>query len=104
MRIISGEYGGRRFNPPSNMPYTRPTTDVAKEGLFNVIQNNLDIAELKTLDLFGGTGSISYELASRGAKELTIVEKDNQMFDFIKKTAAGLKRPRGTCIKFFIHP
>ena len=91
MRIISGEYGGRRFNPPSNMPYTRPTTDVAKEGLFNVIQNNLDIAELKTLDLFGGTGSISYELASRGAKELTIVEKDNQMFDFIKKTAAGLK-------------
>lgn len=91
MRIISGEYGGRRFNPPSNMPYTRPTTDVAKEGLFNVIQNNLEIAELKTLDLFGGTGSISYELASRGAKELTIVEKDNQMFDFIKKTAAGLK-------------
>ena len=91
MRIISGEYGGRRFNPPNNMPYTRPTTDVAKEGLFNVIQNNLEFDELKTLDLFGGTGSISYELASRGAKELTIVEKDNQLYDFIKKTAAGLK-------------
>ena len=45
MRIISGEYGGRRFNPPNNMPYTRPTTDVAKEGLFNVIQNNLEFDE-----------------------------------------------------------
>ena len=91
MRIISGEYGGRRFNPPNNMPYTRPTTDVAKEGLFNIIQNSLDIEELKTLDLFGGTGSISYELASRGATDLTIVEKDSQMYEFIKKTAASLR-------------
>lgn len=72
------------------MPYTRPTTDIAKEGLFNILQNNLDFEGLKTLDLFGGTGSISYELASRGAKDLTIVEKDNQMFAFIKKTAADL--------------
>ncbi|MDB5278618.1 MAG: methyltransferase protein [Ferruginibacter sp.] len=72
------------------MPYTRPTTDIAKEGLFNIIQNNLDIDGLKTLDLFGGTGSISYELASRGAADLTIVEKDNNMFDFIKKTSASL--------------
>src|SRR6266496_6372190 len=86
MRIIGGEYGGRRFNPPNKMPYTRPTTDIAKEGLFNIIQNNLDISSLKTLDLFGGTGSISYELASRGAKELTIVEKDAAMYEFIKKT------------------
>ncbi len=68
------------------MPHTRPTTDIAKEGLFNVLQNNLDIASLKTLDLFGGTGCISYELASRGAADLTIVEKDNAMYDFIKKT------------------
>jgi 16S rRNA (guanine966-N2)-methyltransferase len=91
MRIIGGEHGRRRINPPANMPHTRPTTDVAKEGLFNVIENNLDITELKTLDLFGGTGSISYELASRGAKELTIVEKDSKMYEFIKKTAAELK-------------
>ena len=91
MRIISGSLGGRRINPPSNMPYTRPTTDIAKEGLFNILQNNLDFEELKTLDLFGGTGSISYELASRGVPDLTIVEKDNQMFSFIKKTAADLK-------------
>ena len=87
MRIISGLHGGRKINPPGNMPYTRPTTDIAKEGLFNIIQNNLEIESLKTLDLFGGTGSISYELASRGAADLTIVEKDNSMYDFIKKTA-----------------
>ena len=91
MRIIGGEHGRRRINPPANMPHTRPTTDVAKEGLFNVISNNLDIEELKTLDLFGGTGSISYELASRGANELTIVEKDVKMYEFIKKTSTELK-------------
>ena len=90
MRIISGEYGGRRINPPTKMPYTRPTTDIAKEGLFNVLQHHLNFPELITLDLFGGTGCISYELASRGAKELTIVEKDTAMCEFIKKTAAGL--------------
>lgn len=72
------------------MPYTRPTTDIAKEGLFNIIQNNIEIEDLKVLDLFGGTGSISYELASRGAANITIVEKDIQMYDFIKKTAAEL--------------
>ncbi len=91
MRIISGSLGGRRIQPPTNMPHTRPTTDIAKEGLFNIIHNNLDIESLKTLDLFGGTGCISYELASRGATDLTIVEKDPKMYDFIKNTAATLK-------------
>ncbi|AHF14653.1 RsmD family RNA methyltransferase [Niabella soli] len=91
MRIIAGSLGGRKINPPSKMPYTRPTTDVAKEGLFNVLQHRIDFEGMKTLDIFGGTGSISYELASRGAGDLTIVEKDNQMFDFIKKTATALK-------------
>ncbi len=67
------------------MPHTRPTTDIAKEGLFNILQNQLDFEELKTLDLFGGTGCITYELASRGAPDLTIVEKDTKMYDFIKK-------------------
>jgi len=90
MRIISGIHGGRRITPPGQMPHTRPTTDIAKEGLFNVIQNNIDIEGLKTLDLFGGTGCISYELASRGATDLTIIEKDPKMYDFIKKTAAML--------------
>src|SRR5438045_9394777 len=90
MRIISGTHGGRKINPPANMPYTRPTTDIAKEGLFNILENNLDISSLKTLDIFGGTGSISYELASRGATDLTIVEKDPAMYEFIKKNAATL--------------
>jgi len=91
MRIISGNLGGRRITPPVNMPHTRPTTDIAKEGLFNIIQNNLDITALKTLDLFGGTGCISYELASRGAADLTIVEKDAKMYEFIKSTSSMLK-------------
>ena len=90
MRIISGTHGGRKINPPAKMPFTRPTTDIAKEGLFNIIQNNLDIESLHVLDLFGGTGSISYELASRGAAEITIVEKDPVMSEFIRKTAADL--------------
>jgi 16S rRNA (guanine(966)-N(2))-methyltransferase RsmD len=84
MRIISGKWGGRRINPPVKMPYTRPTTDIAKEGLFNILQNRIDFTDIKTLDLFGGTGCISYELASRGASDLTIVEKDATMQAFIK--------------------
>lgn len=72
------------------MPHTRPTTDIAKEGIFNIIQNNLDIETLTTLDLFGGTGSISYELASRGAIKLTVVEKDADMHAFIKGNAKSL--------------
>lgn len=85
MRIISGKFGGRRINPPAKMPHTRPTTDIAKEGLFNILQSRISFDEIKTLDLFGGTGSISYELASRGAADLTLVEKDNIMHSFIKK-------------------
>lgn len=99
MRIIGGSLGGRRINPPSKMPHTRPTTDIAKEGLFNIIQNNLDITTLTTLDLFGGTGSITYELASRGAQSCTIVEKDPAMYAFIKKTITGLQLNNVTVIK-----
>jgi 16S rRNA (guanine(966)-N(2))-methyltransferase RsmD len=91
MRIIGGDLGGRKIRPPAKMPYTRPTTDMAKEGLFNIIENNLDITSLKTCDLFGGTGSISYELCSRGAADCTIVEKDQAMYEFIKNTARELK-------------
>jgi 16S rRNA (guanine966-N2)-methyltransferase len=91
MRIVAGDMGGRRIEPPSKMPHTRPTTDVAKEGLFNIINNNLEFDTLKTLDLFGGTGSITYELASRGARDLTIVEKDGPMYDFIKSTSLALR-------------
>src|SRR5437762_10941196 len=99
MRIIGGELGGRKINPPGKMPHTRPTTDVAKEGLFNIMENNLEISELTTLDLFGGTGSISYELASRGAADLTIVEKDVKMYGFIRDTAAQLRLQNFKVIK-----
>ena len=91
MRIISGKYGGRKINPPANMPHTRPTTDIAKEGLFNILQHRIDFDDAKTLDLFGGTGCISYELASRGAGSLTIIEKDTVMQAFIKKNIELLK-------------
>lgn len=99
MRIISGTHGGRKILPPAKMPYTRPTTDIAKEGLFNILENNLDISSLKTLDIFGGTGSISYELASRGATDLTIVEKDPAMYEFIKKTSSDLKIEKFKVVK-----
>jgi 16S rRNA (guanine966-N2)-methyltransferase len=91
MRIITVKYGGRKINPPANMPHTRPTTDVAKEGLFNIIENNISIEGIKTLDIFGGTGSITYELASRGAADLTIIEKDSKMHAFIQKSINDLK-------------
>jgi 16S rRNA (guanine(966)-N(2))-methyltransferase RsmD len=91
MRIISGKYGGRKFKPPEKMLHTRPTTDMAKEGLFNILQNRMNLEGIKTLDLFGGTGSISYELASRGAADLTVVEKDAEMHSFIKKNMQLLK-------------
>ncbi len=90
MRIITGKWGGRRIHPPSNMPHTRPTTDLAREGLFNILANNLDFTALRSLDLFGGTGCISYELASRGVPDITIVEKDPAMCAFITKTFAAL--------------
>src|SRR6187397_1843604 len=99
MRIISGEYGGRRIKPPSKMPHTRPTTAVAKEGLFNVLQHKIDIEGMKTLDLFGGTASISYELASRGAGDLTIVEKDSTMYEFLRKTIRELRTENITPVK-----
>lgn len=89
MRIVGGTFSGRRFSPPTSTP-ARPTTDVAKEGLFNTLQNLLDIEDCKTCDLFGGTGSISYELASRGAGELVLIERDMGNINFIKKTAKEL--------------
>ncbi len=89
MRIVGGTFGGRRFNPPARIP-ARPTTELAKEALFNMLANMLDFEELKALDLFGGTGSISYELASRGTEDVTVVERDPASIDFIKKTVREL--------------
>lgn len=89
MRIVGGIFSGRRFSPPTSTP-ARPTTDVAKEGLFNILENMMDIEGASTCDLFGGTGSISYELASRGAQELVLIERDAGNITFIKKTAKEL--------------
>jgi len=67
MRIISGTYRGRKLHPPANL-HLRPTTDFAKEALFNVLNNKVDYEQLRVLDLFAGTGSISYEFVSRGVR------------------------------------
>ena len=99
MRIIAGKWGGRKIQPPTNMPFTRPTTDMAKEGLFNILQNRMNFEGISSLDLFGGTGCISYELGSRGAAKLTIVEKDPTMYAFIEKNAAMLGIPDLTVLK-----
>jgi 16S rRNA (guanine966-N2)-methyltransferase len=86
MRIISGKYKGRRIAPPKNLP-VRPTTDMSKEALFNVLNNHFNFSELKILELFAGTGSISYEFASRGCSPILCVDGDMGCVNFIKKTA-----------------
>lgn len=86
MRIISGKYKGRRISPPKNLP-VRPTTDMCKEALFNILNNNFNLNELRILDLFSGTGSISYEFASRGAAPILCIDGDMGCVNFIKKTA-----------------
>lgn len=85
MRVIGGRLKSIRFEPPKNIP-TRPTTDFAKEGLFNVLNNVFNFDEIKVLDLFGGTGSISYEFHSRGCEDITTIEQFPKCVDFIKKT------------------
>ncbi|MBR4995307.1 MAG: RsmD family RNA methyltransferase [Alistipes sp.] len=86
MRIISGRCGGRIINPPKNLR-ARPTTDFAKENLFNVLGNVIDFEDIEVLDLFAGTGSISYEFASRGAAAVTSVEINAVHHNFIASTA-----------------
>lgn len=86
MRIISGKYKGRRISPPKGLP-VRPTTDMSKEALFNVLNNYFNFDGLKVLDLFAGTGNISYEFASRGSSNITCVDGDFGCVKFIKQTA-----------------
>ena len=86
MRIISGKYKGRRISTPKNLP-VRPTTDMSKEALFNVLRNHFSFDGLKVLDLFSGTGNISYEFASRGSDNITCVDGDFGCVKFIKQTA-----------------
>lgn len=85
MRIVGGKYRGRIFNPDKRFT-ARPTTDLAKESLFNILANRYDFTGMNILDLFSGTGSIGYEFASREASEVTLVDKDHHHVRFIKKT------------------
>ncbi len=89
MRIISGKYGRRRFDVPNNIT-ARPTTDFARENLFNVLENLVDFNGARALDLFAGTGAVSFEFLSRGCSSVTAVEKAAVQCSFIKKVSAIL--------------
>lgn len=99
MRIIGGSLKGRTIMPPSGFK-ARPTTDFAKEGLFNVLDNGYDLSTVRVLDLFSGTGSISYEFASRGVPEIYSVEMNPLHASFIKRSAASFRLP---CIRVVRH-
>ncbi len=86
MRIISGRLRGKRIQAPAPLP-SRPTTDRAKESLFQLLSNRLNINKIKALDLFSGTGNISYELASRGCPLILSIDKEKACVEFIRKTA-----------------
>ena len=88
MRIISGKFRGHRFHPPADRWPTRPTTDISKEGLFNMLQNRIDFEQVKMLDLFGGTGNHCFEFVSRGCMDVTYVDKHRPAHTFVKKQIA----------------
>ena len=90
MRIISGKYKGKEINPGKDFT-ARPTTDFAKESLFNILNNTIDFEEVEVLDLFAGTGGISYEFASRDCKLVEAVELKHQHAAYIQKVSAELK-------------
>ena len=89
MRIISGKHKGRKIIAPKQLP-VRPTTDRSKEALFNIIQHRFEFSQIQVLDLYAGTGNISYEFASRGAAQITAVDQNRFCIQFIQKTTAGL--------------
>ncbi len=91
MRIIGGKFGGRRFYPPADKWPTRPTTDYAKEALFNILQNRFEFENVRFLDLFGGTGSHSIEMISRGCRDVTYVDKFRGCVKFIQQMSRELK-------------
>lgn len=92
MRIISGEFKGRRITAPKKLPI-RPTTDMAKEALFNILNNQYYFDSISVLELFAGSGNISYEFASRGTKKITCVDQDFGCIKFINETAESFEMP-----------
>src|ERR1700723_2999490 len=83
MPIIGGALRGLRLNPPKNLP-VRPTTDMAKEALFNILQNQIEFEGIRVLDLFSGTGNISMEFASRGASQVVSVDRSIHCVNYLK--------------------
>lgn len=107
MRIIRGSHRGRKITAPSSLP-VRPTTDLAKESLFNILDNHIYLEDIHVLDLYAGTGSISYEFASRGSQYVISVDIDPGCVRFISETAtklgfSGLKAIRSSAIGFLGH-
>lgn len=98
MRVVSGKYKGKRFAPPKNFP-SRPTTDFAKEALFNILINRFDFEDLEVLDLFAGTGSISLEFLSRDAKRVTSVDNHTVSVKFLDKMSKELNDPNWSILK-----
>lgn len=90
MRIISGKHKGRRITAPKKLP-VRPTTDMAKEGLFNILNNTYYFADITVLDLFSGTGNVAYEFGSRGCDSITCVDENQGCIEFISKTTETLE-------------
>lgn len=104
MRIIRGKYGRRRFDVPGNIT-ARPTTDFARENIFNVLDNLIDLEGKRALDLFAGTGAITFEFLSRGCAEVTAVERAAVQYGFIRRVAAelhadNLRLVRGDALRF----
>ena len=104
MRIIGGKYSRRTLRPPKNLP-VRPTTDLAKESLFNILSNKVDFENIAALHLFAGTGSIAFEFASRGCQPVVAVDKNLQCIQFIQQAASdfgmeGLQAIRTDVFRF----
>ena len=98
MRIIGGRLKGKVINPPAGYK-ARPTTDFAREGLFNILDNEYELEGLQVLDLFGGTGAVSFEFASRGARRVYCVEMARENASFIKTEAARLGLDNVTMVR-----
>ncbi|WP_282044510.1 RsmD family RNA methyltransferase [Winogradskyella flava] len=106
MRIISGSHKGRKILAPKKLP-VRPTTDMAKEALFNILNNQYYFDDISVLDLFAGTGNISYEFASRGTEQITAVDDNYGCIKFINETAESFNMPihtiKSDVFKFLQH-
>jgi 16S rRNA (guanine966-N2)-methyltransferase len=108
LRIVSGKYKGRSIHPPKNFR-ARPTTDFAKEGLFDILNNYFEFPGLRVLDLFAGTGSISFEFASRGSSDIELVEADRKHMQFIRSVIRdldmkGIRPNEMSVFQYLKHP